>query len=305
MMQKNQLVPWTFGKRLLKISNIKRRSFHFFFILFYFPFFIFISLFLFFFHIIIKPTLLMSTCIQHRAVPTTLGLSLGFLGVVGLVISLLSLVPINIYNIYLASHTALALANLEYQRTHQWWSFSSDALYYFIFLLGSVVSSLITTCLVLITCLAKRKSFITPVDIEANCTKKYQRSNLWLSRMACVVFIGQISWALYGNHLLWFVSLDMTQIRESTTLSVWILWLNYGVLILFSFVLFCASFFIIIGTSLSSSNNNHHHRTGSNSGSPSHGGSVIDTNSASDISVGEMQQQETTPLLNKSSCHRH
>ncbi|ORZ25197.1 hypothetical protein BCR42DRAFT_399618 [Absidia repens] len=96
----------------------------------------------------------------------------------------------------------------------------------------------------------------------------------------------------------------MTQIRESTTLSVWILWLNYGVLILFSFVLFCASFFIIIGTSLSNNNSNYH-RTDSNSGSPSHGGSVIDTNSTSDISVGEMQQQETTPLLNKSSCHRH
>jgi hypothetical protein len=60
---------------------------------------------------------------------------------------------------------------------------------------------------------------------------------------------------------------------------------NYGVLILFSFVLFCASFFIILGTSNIMATTH------------SEGGSVNDNNS----SVGEMHQQETTPLLNKSS----
>ncbi|KAI8089691.1 uncharacterized protein BX664DRAFT_359217 [Halteromyces radiatus] len=230
----------------------------------------------------------MSTLIQHRSSPTTLGFSLGFLGILGLALALLSLLPINIYNVYLATSTILALIKMEYQRTHQWWTFSSVAMYYLIFLVGSVISSLITTGFVIATCLTKKRT-LQSLDIESNCVSQ-QRSSIWLSRFACVVFIGQISWALFGNHLLWFVNMDVTLIRESTTLSVWILWLNYIILILFSFILLCASFFIILGTSkIISTTNNNSGNTGNNSNSKT--------------SVDEMQQQETTPLLNKSSCH--
>ncbi|KAI8330639.1 hypothetical protein BC941DRAFT_440391 [Chlamydoabsidia padenii] len=219
-----------------------------------------------------------NTCIHHRPMPTSLGLSMGFLGVVGLVVSLLSLVPINIYNIYLAISTILMLL-----------SRTDDSLVYLVFLIGSAVSSFITTGLILIISLVKSTTRLHD-DMEATTTttttNRKDNSCVWQSRLACLVIISQISWAIFGTHLVWFVKLEMTQVVASTTLSVWILWLNYGVLILFSFVLFCASFFIIIGTSYNNNNNNDGDSMGGNS-------------------VGEMHQQETTPLLNKSNYHHH
>ncbi|CAO3614420.1 unnamed protein product [Cunninghamella blakesleeana] len=246
----------------------------------------------------------MASHYQHRPLPTTLGLSLGFLGIAGLILSLLSLLPINIYNVYLSSTTALLLAKIEYERTQQWWLFSQETLYYFIFLVGSAVSSVITCILVMVASLTKKRRIFNNTDIEANhYSNKNKYSSILLNRYTCILFIGQISWALFGNHLLWFKKLDnedMTMIVESTKLSVWILWLNYAVLILFSFILFCASFFIILGTSKAlSSNGKNNNNINNNDNINNH----MNSNNNED-NHNEMQQ-ERTPLLNNNKSTYH
>ncbi|CAO3638988.1 unnamed protein product [Cunninghamella echinulata] len=235
----------------------------------------------------------MASHYQHCPIPTTLGLSLAFFGIAGLILSLLSLLPVNIYNVYLASTTALMLAKIEYERTQQWWLFSHETLYYFIFLVGSALSSVITCILVMVASLTRKKRMFS-TDIEANYYSNRKYSSVLLNRFTCIIFIGQISWALFGNHLLWFIKLEnMTTIVDSTKLSVWILWLNYAVLTLFSFILFCASFFIILGTSKMVSANKNHNNNGQIN--------IINNN---DNNINEMQQ-ETTPLLNNKSTYHH
>ncbi|KAI8070862.1 hypothetical protein BC940DRAFT_11865 [Gongronella butleri] len=229
--------------------------------------------------------------------PTSLstGLSLGVFGMIGLMLSLLSLLPINVYNIYLASHTALTLVQLE--QGNPWWRFShARHYYYFAFLVGSAVSSLIVFAMVITTCL-RRKQPVASVDLEANAAawysqhallqqqqQRYQHTSVWTNRWACVAFLVQISWAVFGNHLIWFVKTENTLISDATRLSVWILWLNYGIVIVFSFVLVCASVFVLVGAP------NHLSATQPPAGP--HLGPMV---------TEEMQQQETTPLLNKTA----
>lgn len=91
---------------------------------------------------------------------------------------------------------------------------------------------------------------------------------------------------LLGTHLLFFLgdtSLPAT-IHKSTMLSVLILWLNYLILTVFAFILFCASFFIILGA------RRGHPRRPSTTRPPS--------------VVGEEMQyhrEETTPLLSNNN----
>ncbi|ORX62953.1 hypothetical protein DM01DRAFT_1331053 [Hesseltinella vesiculosa] len=212
---------------------------------------------------------------QRLSVSSSAGLTLGLFGMVGLMISLMTLLPLNVYNMYLASHTALYLVRLE--QAEPWWRFSHAAhQYYFTFLAGSVISSFIVICLVLTTCLRKPKSTL---DLESN-TVRQSSVSVWTNRWACLVFLGQISWAIIGNHLIWFVDMENALIYDATKLSVWILWLNYGILIAFSFLLVCASVFLLIGGAKQTSPVCPHLRP---------------------VIIEEMQQQETTPLLNKTA----
>lgn len=159
----------------------------------------------------------MASHYQHRPLPTTLGLSLGFLGITGLILSLLSLLPINIYNVYLASTTALMLAKIEYERTQQWWLFSHETLYYFIFLVGSAVSSVITCILVMFASLTKKRRIFNNMDIEANhySNNKSKYSSILLNRYTCFIFIGQITWALFGKFLFSFLFFFFFSLKKS------------------------------------------------------------------------------------------
>ncbi|KAI9323364.1 hypothetical protein BX666DRAFT_1886110 [Dichotomocladium elegans] len=173
----------------------------------------------------------------------------------------------------------------------RWWlSLSPEASLYMVFLSGSILSSLISIVMVLVTACRqqphpKEMAITPPSAVEDQVIEGKRRSSVWLSRMGCLIFVGQISWALFGTHLLFFFDdhNDLPDsVRKSTTISVLILWLNYVILTAFSFILFCASFFILLGV-----------RRRSGSRRPS-----IQPPSTT---VGEEMQyhrEETTPLLN-------
>ncbi|KAI8143015.1 hypothetical protein BJV82DRAFT_613096 [Fennellomyces sp. T-0311] len=216
---------------------------------------------------------------QHGFISKTMGLSLGFVGIVGLVISLVSLLPVNGYNMYITVNALIELLKYELQNNTDWWSLSPNGYLYAIFLAGSILSSLITIVMVIATCLRQRpdneQMGMTRQDIESNT----KRRSVWLSRMGCLIFVGQIGWALFGTHVLFFLQDDLPEsIHKATMISVLILWLNYLIVSIFSFILFCASFFIILGARRSSSQQ------------PSN---------AQSSSSEEMQyRDESTPLLN-------
>ncbi|KAI9254506.1 hypothetical protein BDA99DRAFT_540259 [Phascolomyces articulosus] len=252
---------------------------------------------------------------QHGFISKTMGLSLGFLGIVGLVVSLISLLPVNVYNLFITIHALTELLRYELPNNTDWWTLSPDGTIYSVFLTGSILSSLITIFMVIITCFRQQRSdngqMVShgpleeqdPQDIESHTallsttttTGTKRRSSVWLSRIGCLIFVGQISWALFGTHLLFFYKAELPEsIHRSAMISTLILWLNYLIITIFSFILFCASFFIILGARRSSSSNdrpyhhhNHHH---SHSNTPS-------------TSAEEMQyhREETTPLLHTSS----
>lgn len=135
---------------------------------------------------------------QHGFISRTVGLSLGFLGIVGLVLSLVSLLPVNFYNIYVAVTALTQVLRHE----NDWWALSSEGTLYAVFLTGAILSSLITIAMVLVTACRQRPhdaqmaaaSAAVEQDIEGK-----RRSSVWLSRIGCLIFVGQISWALFGK----------------------------------------------------------------------------------------------------------
>lgn len=135
---------------------------------------------------------------QHGFISRTVGLSLGFLGIVGLVLSLVSLLPVNFYNIFVAVTALTQVLRHE----NDWWALSSEGTLYAVFLTGAILSSLITIAMVLVTACRQRPhdaqmaaaSAAVEHDIEGK-----RRSSVWLSRMGGLIFVGQISWALFGK----------------------------------------------------------------------------------------------------------
>ena len=160
---------------------------------------------------------------QHGFISKTMGLSLGFLGIVGLVVSLISLLPVNVYNLFITVNALTELLRYELQNTKDWWTLSPDGTIYSVFLTGSTLSSLITIIMVIATCLRQQPSPSDNVqmvshaqqgveqdqeqDIEAHpittttVTTTKRRSSVWLSRIGCLIFVGQIGWALFGKFL--------------------------------------------------------------------------------------------------------
>lgn len=154
----------------------------------------------------------MANGIKHGFISKTVGLSLGFLGIVGLVVSLVSLVPVNVYNMFVSVNALTELLKYELQKTHQdWWALTADSALYSVFLTGSIASSLITIVLVLATCFRQgarhgngdfngsmSESPSVPKDLEE--AERTQRKSVWLSRMGCLIFVGQIGWVLFGKN---------------------------------------------------------------------------------------------------------
>ncbi|KAI7869916.1 hypothetical protein BDF14DRAFT_1777573 [Spinellus fusiger] len=205
-------------------------------------------------------------------ISTGLGLAMASIGIIGLALAFLSLIPINIYNIVVAVNGVKDIVQYEYsQHRPQWWLLPIESVVYLLFLTGSVISSLVTVSMVILTMVSgrrkiqprdvlapphqdslyKRHSRTDRTDIEASQGTEIQgQTSVWLGRIGCLVFVGQIGWALLGTHVLFFANLDHslpTSVRTLAVVSVSILWLNYSILALFSFILFCASFFIVLG----------------------------------------------------------
>ncbi|KAI7851410.1 hypothetical protein BDC45DRAFT_209451 [Circinella umbellata] len=244
---------------------------------------------------------------QHGFISKTMGLSLGFLGIVGLVVSLISLLPVNLYNLFIATNALTELLRYELQNTSDWWTLSPDGTIYSVFLTGSILSSLITIIMVIATCLRQQPSSSDNVQMVSHSeqgieeeqeqnieaypiTTTKRRSSVWLSRIGCLIFVGQIGWALFGTHLFFFYKDELPEsIHRSAMISTFILWLNYLIITIFSFILLCASFFIILGARRSSSNRDN-----------------TKSNNTPSTSAEEMQyhREETTPLLNTNSSVR-
>ncbi|KAI9028311.1 hypothetical protein CLU79DRAFT_738720 [Phycomyces nitens] len=235
-------------------------------------------------------------------ISTGLGLTMASLGIIGLALALLSLIPVNVYNIVVAVSALKDLVKYEYdQNRPEWWLLPKESALYLAFLTGSVISSLITMAMVMVTLAGGKRQAQkgrtqasgTPhpdlvsqdnlykrhgrTDIESSQVRQpiQGQSSVWLGRIGCLVFVGQIGWALFGTHVLFFTDpskLFPATVRTLASISVFILWLNYIIIAIFSFILFCASFFIILGGARRRSQ----HQNG-----------------------GEMQahHQETTPLL--------
>lgn len=135
---------------------------------------------------------------QNGFISRTVGLSLGFLGIVGLVLSLVSLLPVNFYNIFVAVTALTQVLRHE----NDWWALSSEGTLYAVFLTGAILSSLITIAMVLVTACRQRphdaQMAAASASVEQDIEGK-RRSSVWLSRMGCLIFVGQISWALFGK----------------------------------------------------------------------------------------------------------
>lgn len=92
---------------------------------------------------------------NKRSFISSIGLLLSFIGMTGLVLSILSLLPLNGYNIYTTVITGTHLLQFELQKTHGDWKhleLSSDAKIYMIFLAGSLFSSLFEIILTFTAC---------------------------------------------------------------------------------------------------------------------------------------------------------
>lgn len=160
----------------------------------------------------------------HTAL-TTLGFSFGFVGIVGLVISLIALIPLNAYNIALSIRTAAELSN-----TYGDGSILIPGPYrpVQIFLFGSVGFSIMTIMLLLATCWRNasarqrnRKSRGKRVGRERRGSKSSSiaesiRSSQsdhsilthpslqnstggWLGKGSTLIFMLQFCWAIFGK----------------------------------------------------------------------------------------------------------
>lgn len=130
----------------------------------------------------------------------TIGLILSIIGMAGVVLSIISLLPVNLYNIYIASQTVFELVLFEHERTNKEWQdipFSNEAKLFFMFLIGSIVSSILEIISTLFACCQhgtihlKRKSSYEP-------QQHYQRKS-WFIRTVCFTLILQILFSLLGK----------------------------------------------------------------------------------------------------------
>jgi hypothetical protein len=175
----------------------------------------------------------MSSHAPHSHNPlTAIGFSIGFVGIVGLVISLIALIPLNAYSIALAIRTVTQL-----HKTYGQGSILIPGPYrpVQIFLFGSIAFSVITIMLLLATCWRnasarnrhqrQRRSRGKRVGRERRGSKAssisesihsiqserstssqstflQNSSSSWISRLSTLSFILQFCWAIFGKWLL-------------------------------------------------------------------------------------------------------
>lgn len=138
---------------------------------------------------------------------TNLGVLLGFLGMTGLALTIISLLPLNVYNIYSSIKTLTELVKFEHDRTTEWnfLAFSSDAILYSIFLLGVVFSASLTILFTFIAYFFRKRSSYNEeqhISAEANGYKQYQpqhnqNNSTWFVRISSLTIMIQLSFALF------------------------------------------------------------------------------------------------------------
>lgn len=127
---------------------------------------------------------------NKRSFVSSIGLLLSFIGMAGLVLSIVSLLPLNGYNIYLTTITVLKLVEFEKE---EW--FYQDAQIYLIFLAGSFISSLLE---ILVTFVACCRTETNQVDQES-CNTTHIKKKSWFIRITCFTLLIQILFSLLGN----------------------------------------------------------------------------------------------------------
>jgi cytochrome c biogenesis protein CcdA len=165
---------------------------------------------------------------NKRSFLSTIGLLTSFIGMAGLVLSIISLLPLNGYNIYTTIITTINLLQFEHERTNQEWKdlqLSQDAQIYLIFLLGSFLSSLFEIVLTFAACFRHQHRSVHEEDtydrqyqkqlqqhqqqeeeeeqaVEQDYYKKNRRLSRksWFIRIACFTLLIQVVFSLFGKN---------------------------------------------------------------------------------------------------------
>jgi hypothetical protein len=144
---------------------------------------------------------------NKRGFISWIGLLLSFIGMAGLVLSIVSLLPLNGYNIYTTTITVLRL--LEFEK-EEW--FSQDAKIYLIFLAGSFFSSVME---IMVTFLACCRTETNQVDQES-CHYNIRKNKSWFIRIICFTLLIQIIFSLFGKTYIFNIKYILIYINRHT-----------------------------------------------------------------------------------------
>jgi hypothetical protein len=147
---------------------------------------------------------------NKRSITSSIGLGISFIGMTGLVLSIVSLLPLNAYNIYKSVSTLTKLLYFELENNHKdWQSVTVDAKLYFVFLCGSVFSSFLEIIATFTACCRQSTRETTVViDDESNSKQHqeyiqhqphYQPKASWFLRFTCFTILIQIIFSLFGK----------------------------------------------------------------------------------------------------------
>lgn len=133
---------------------------------------------------------------NKRSFISWIGLLLSFIGMAGLVLSIVSLLPVNVYNMYLTTVTVLKLVEFEKEN----W-FYQDAQIYLIFLAGSFISSLFEIVATFLACAQTGKSQEVMLDQEScnNSSVITKKKKSWFIRIICFTLLIQILFSILGK----------------------------------------------------------------------------------------------------------
>jgi hypothetical protein len=151
--------------------------------------------------------------VSARGISRSIGVTFSFIGMVGLVLSLVSLLPLNGYNIYICVDGLLQVLRHELERTNNdWTAFSWACKLYIVYFTGTILCSTFDFCVYMLVCCGYRKQdqdeeeqMIERQDDENGQTSRGKRGNrkvkksILYNRAAVFNFILQIAWALFGK----------------------------------------------------------------------------------------------------------
>lgn len=141
---------------------------------------------------------------NKRSITSSIGLGISFIGMAGLVLSIVSLLPLNAYNIYKSISTLNKLFCFELENNHNdWQSVSTDTKLYSAFLCGSLLSSFLEITATFTACCRQSTRETILIDDESNSKQhqeymQYQPKTSWFMRFTCFTILIQIIFSLFG-----------------------------------------------------------------------------------------------------------